>query len=100
MAEPSQPAAGAGRGDERRRPSVPQSFQTRLTFAFTGIVALTLVLVAPGGGGRRAGGGVAARRLLPAAGGAAAPDPRRGDRAAPRALHRQRGPDGKARRPR
>ncbi|HEU0243757.1 MAG TPA: HAMP domain-containing sensor histidine kinase [Candidatus Limnocylindrales bacterium] len=29
------------------RPSVPQSFQTRLTFAFMGVVALTLVLVAP-----------------------------------------------------
>jgi signal transduction histidine kinase len=30
-----------------RRPSVPQSFQTRLTFAFMGVVALTLGLVAP-----------------------------------------------------
>lgn len=30
-----------------RRPSVPQSFQTRLTIAFMGVVALTLVLVAP-----------------------------------------------------
>jgi signal transduction histidine kinase len=29
------------------RPSVPQSFQTRLTIAFMAIVALTLVLVAP-----------------------------------------------------
>ena len=29
------------------RPSVPQSFQTRLTIAFMGVVALTLVLVAP-----------------------------------------------------
>jgi signal transduction histidine kinase len=29
------------------RPSVPQSFQTRLTFAFMGVVALTLLLVAP-----------------------------------------------------
>ncbi|HEY3335765.1 MAG TPA: HAMP domain-containing sensor histidine kinase [Candidatus Limnocylindrales bacterium] len=29
------------------RPAVPQSFQTRLTFAFMGVVALTLVLVAP-----------------------------------------------------
>src|SRR4051794_40617644 len=29
------------------RPPVPQSFQTRLTFAFMGIVALTLALVAP-----------------------------------------------------
>ncbi len=47
MAEPNAPSAGTGRADERRRPSVPQSFQTRLTFAFTGIVALTLVLVAP-----------------------------------------------------
>ena len=33
--------------EERRRAPVPQSFQTRLTFAFTGVVALTLVLVAP-----------------------------------------------------
>jgi signal transduction histidine kinase len=47
VAEPSQPAAGGSRPDERRRPSVPQSFQTRLTFAFTAVVALTLVLVAP-----------------------------------------------------
>ena len=30
-----------------RRPSVPRSFQTRLTFAFIGVVALTLALVAP-----------------------------------------------------
>jgi signal transduction histidine kinase len=30
-----------------RRPTVPQSFQTRLTIAFMGVVALTLVLVAP-----------------------------------------------------
>jgi signal transduction histidine kinase len=30
-----------------RRPSVPQSFQTRLTIAFMGVVALTLILVAP-----------------------------------------------------
>jgi signal transduction histidine kinase len=29
------------------RPSVPQSFQTRLTLAFMGVVALTLALVAP-----------------------------------------------------
>ncbi len=29
------------------RPAVPQSFQTRLTIAFMGVVALTLVLVAP-----------------------------------------------------
>jgi signal transduction histidine kinase len=47
VAEPNAPSAGTSRSDERRRPSVPQSFQTRLTFAFTGIVALTLVLVAP-----------------------------------------------------
>src|SRR6476646_5718502 len=47
MAEPNASSAGTGRADERRRPSVPQSFQTRLTFAFTGVVALTLVLVAP-----------------------------------------------------
>ena len=30
-----------------RRPTVPQSFQTRLTIAFMGVVALTLILVAP-----------------------------------------------------
>jgi signal transduction histidine kinase len=30
-----------------RRPTVPRSFQTRLTFAFIGVVALTLILVAP-----------------------------------------------------
>ena len=30
-----------------RRPTVPRSFQTRLTFAFIGVVALTLALVAP-----------------------------------------------------
>jgi signal transduction histidine kinase len=47
MVEPSASSAGAGRTDERRRPSVPQSFQTRLAFAFTALVALTLVLVAP-----------------------------------------------------
>jgi signal transduction histidine kinase len=29
------------------RPTVPRSFQTRLTFAFIGVVALTLALVAP-----------------------------------------------------
>ena len=49
MAEPSRPAAAPGRTLRRappRRP-VPQSFQTRLTLAFTGVVALTLVLVAP-----------------------------------------------------
>ncbi len=46
MADPG-PGGTAGRADERRRPSVPQSFQTRLTFAFTAVVALTLVLVAP-----------------------------------------------------
>ncbi|HET7828314.1 MAG TPA: HAMP domain-containing sensor histidine kinase [Candidatus Limnocylindrales bacterium] len=34
-------------GPRQRRPSVPQSFQTRLTFAFMGVVALTLALVAP-----------------------------------------------------
>jgi signal transduction histidine kinase len=47
VAAPNQQAAGPGRADERRRPSVPQSFQTRLAFAFTAVVALTLVLVAP-----------------------------------------------------
>ena len=35
------------RESRQRRPSVPQSFQTRLTFAFMGVVALTLMLVAP-----------------------------------------------------
>lgn len=34
-------------GDGRRRGPVPQSFQTRLTFAFMAVVALTLTLVAP-----------------------------------------------------
>ena len=34
-------------GDGRRRPPVPQSFQTRLTFAFIAVVALTLTLIAP-----------------------------------------------------
>ncbi len=33
--------------DARRRNPVPQSFQTRLTFAFMAVVALTLTLVAP-----------------------------------------------------
>jgi signal transduction histidine kinase len=33
--------------DGRRRNPVPQSFQTRLTFAFMAVVALTLTLVAP-----------------------------------------------------
>ena len=38
----------AARGaDGRRRAPVPQSFQTRLTFAFMAVVGLTLVLVAP-----------------------------------------------------
>jgi signal transduction histidine kinase len=36
-----------GDPEPRRRGPVPQSFQTRLTFAFTAVVALTLVLVAP-----------------------------------------------------
>ena len=35
------------RDTRQLRPSVPQSFQTRLTFAFMGVVALTLILVAP-----------------------------------------------------
>ena len=34
-------------GDSRRRTPVPQSFQTRLTFAFIAVVALTLTLIAP-----------------------------------------------------
>jgi len=41
-ATPAVPAAPAG-----RRTPVPQSFQTRLTFAFMAVVALTLTLVAP-----------------------------------------------------
>jgi signal transduction histidine kinase len=39
--------AYARTGDVRRRGPVPQSFQTRLTFAFMAVVALTLTLVAP-----------------------------------------------------
>jgi signal transduction histidine kinase len=39
-----EPRARDGR---QLRPTVPQSFQTRLTFAFMGVVALTLLLVAP-----------------------------------------------------
>jgi signal transduction histidine kinase len=35
------------RDGHTRRPSVPRSFQTRLTIAFMGVVALTLVLVSP-----------------------------------------------------
>ena len=35
------------RDTRQLRPAVPQSFQTRLTFAFMGVVALTLLLVAP-----------------------------------------------------
>ena len=30
-----------------RRPTVPRSFQTRLTIAFIGVVAMTLLLVGP-----------------------------------------------------
>jgi signal transduction histidine kinase len=37
----------AARDTRQLRPPVPQSFQTRLTFAFMGVVALTLALVAP-----------------------------------------------------
>ena len=40
-------ASGQRTGDGRRRNPVPQSFQTRLTFAFMAVVALTLALVAP-----------------------------------------------------
>ncbi len=50
MAGVRQPDAAppAHRGtDGRRRGPVPQSFQTRLTFAFMAVVALTLTLVAP-----------------------------------------------------
>jgi signal transduction histidine kinase len=45
-----EPRASAPRGQDGRsnlRPSVPRSFQNRLTVAFTGIVALTLVLIGP-----------------------------------------------------
>ena len=34
-------------GEGRRRTPVPQSFQTRLTFGFIAVVALTLTLIAP-----------------------------------------------------
>ncbi len=51
---PDGATAGDQPGDDRtrsprgpRRPSGPQSFQTRLTIAFVGVVALTLGLVAP-----------------------------------------------------
>ena len=56
MADVRQPDAQAAEGragepqpweTRSRRPSVPQSFQTRLTIAFMGVVALTLFLVAP-----------------------------------------------------
>lgn len=39
--------ASARSPETRRRGPVPQSFQTRLTFAFMAVVALTLTLVAP-----------------------------------------------------
>jgi signal transduction histidine kinase len=39
--------APRARDGRQIRPSVPQSFQTRLTLAFMGVVALTLALVAP-----------------------------------------------------
>ena len=46
---PAARPADARSADARasRRPTVPRSFQTRLTFAFIGVVALTLALVAP-----------------------------------------------------
>ena len=50
---PDSAPVGRPASDPRRegrtpiRPTVPQSFQTRLTFAFMGVVALTLALVAP-----------------------------------------------------
>jgi signal transduction histidine kinase len=50
VAAPRPPdAAPPERRDGRSglRPSVPRSFQTRLTFAFMGVVALTLLLVSP-----------------------------------------------------
>jgi signal transduction histidine kinase len=40
-------ASGQRTLDARRRNPVPQSFQTRLTFAFMAVVALTLTLVSP-----------------------------------------------------
>ncbi|HYO43937.1 MAG TPA: HAMP domain-containing sensor histidine kinase [Candidatus Limnocylindrales bacterium] len=40
-------ASGQRALDARRRNPVPQSFQTRLTFAFMAVVALTLTLVSP-----------------------------------------------------
>ncbi len=40
-------ASGQRALDGRRRNPVPQSFQTRLTFAFMAVVALTLTLVSP-----------------------------------------------------
>ncbi len=40
-------ASSDGADGRSRRPSVPRSFQTRLTIAFVGVVALTLALIAP-----------------------------------------------------
>ncbi len=48
VAPATRPAAEPAReARPSRRPSVPQTFQTRLTLAFIGVVALTLGLVAP-----------------------------------------------------
>jgi signal transduction histidine kinase len=47
VGDPRQPEVRQRDARPPRRPSVPQSFQTRLTIAFMGVVALTLVLVAP-----------------------------------------------------
>ncbi len=54
MGQAGRPDAGQGSSGSSfdpargsRRPTVPRSFQVRLTFAFVGIVALTLGLVAP-----------------------------------------------------
>ena len=44
---PDAPARSATPAARSRRTPVPQSFQTRLTFAFMAVVALTLTLVAP-----------------------------------------------------
>lgn len=44
---PDAVSPGSHGADGRRRNPVPQSFQTRLTFAFMAVVALTLTLVAP-----------------------------------------------------
>ena len=71
----------------------PQSFQTRLTFAFMGVVALTLVA-------RGAGRHQPPRRLLPPARGAGPAVPRRHDGPDPRRAHARVGARRPGRRPR